>query len=254
MAPRRVLITGGTGVVGRSLAFGFAKRGWEVIVTSRRQERADSLAKELNKITTHENYGLSWEGNIDSPPTDLTNLLHEKALQPHCLINNARSQENLELNIDGQPTISNWFQEFHLGVVVAYELAMQLTAEMPCRLENIINIASIYGIVASNRNLYSDNVIQSSIHYGVCKAALIHLTKELSVRMAKKGINVNAISYGGVEGRVGKDFLERYKNLCPQGRMLAEEDIAGPALFLSSPEAKGITGHNLVVDGGWSVW
>lgn len=254
MMCRRVLITGGTGKIGRALSFGFAKAGWEVIITSRSQERAEILVKELNAINARNNHGLVWEGRIDSPEIELINLLTEREIQPHCLINNVRDQANLNLGIDGRPPLSSWVNEFYLGVVVACELAMQLSATNNGFLENVINIASIYGIVAPNLSLYSEPVSQSAIHYGVCKAALIHLTKELAVRMTCKGIRVNAISYGGVEGRVDNGFLQRYKTLCPQERMLTEEDLAGPALFLSSPAATGITGHNLVVDGGWSIW
>jgi hypothetical protein len=144
--------------------------------------------------------------------------------------------------------------EFQLSVVVAYELTMGLLAEETAVLENVINISSIYGIVASNQHLYLEPKKQTPIHYGVCKAAMIHLTKELAVRLAPDYIRVNAISYGGIEGRVSGDFLERYAALCPQGRMLTSEDIAEPALFLASVGASGVTGHNLVVDGGWSVW
>jgi len=145
-------------------------------------------------------------------------------------------------------------QEFYLNVVAAYELTTRLVVQESCVLENIINISSIYGVVAPNQRLYLDPEKQSPIHYGVCKAALLHLTKELAVRLAPRNIRVNAISYGGVEGRVNEDFLDRYSALCPQGRMLNEADIAWPALFLAGRGAAGITGHNMMVDGGWSVW
>ena len=250
----QVLITGGTGKIGRVLAIGFAKAGWEVILTSRSQERADDLISELGAVSRQKHHGVAFEFVSNSPTVDLVNLLRERELHPCCLINNVRSLDNLKLGLGGRPSLANWMQEFYLSAVVAYELIMNLAAEEPSVLENVINISSIYGMVAPNQRLYMDPETESPIHYGVCKAAMGHLTKELAVRLAPRRIRVNTISYGGVEGRVNIDFLERYAALCPQGRMLTAADIAGPALFLAGADASGMTGHNLVVDGGWSVW
>ena len=122
------------------------------------------------------------------------------------------------------------------------------------RLAKVINIGSQYGLVAVNPHLYSDLSSQSPIHYGVAKAALVHLTKELSVRLASKQIYVNCVAYGGVEGRVNVDFQERYASLCPIGRMLNEDDLNGPIEFLLSDSSSGMTGHTLTVDGGWTLW
>jgi hypothetical protein len=147
----------------------------------------------------------------------------------------------------------NWMGEFMLDVVVPYRLTMMLASTRKSALESVVNISSIYGITAPNLRLY-ESAEQSAINYGVCKAAQIHLTKELSVRLAPRKIRVNAISYGGIMGRVDEKFAKRYESLCPSGRMLEEADIAGPLRFLINGSASGITGHNLVVDGGWTVW
>mgnify|MGYP003739618353 FL=1 len=127
---------------------------------------------------------------------------------------------------------------------------MALTNLPDSRLSSIVNISSMYGIVAPNPLLYDDGLKNSPVHYGVCKAALIHLTKELAVRLAPRNIRVNAISFGGVEGRVDEAFKSRYARLCPLGKMLTEEDLGGSVEFLASEQSRGITGHNLVVDGG----
>ena len=66
---------------------------------------------------------------------------------------------------------------------------------------------------------------------------------------------MNSVSFGGVEGRVDEAFKKRYSNLCPQGRMLKLEDILEPINFLLDEKmSSGMTGHNLLVDGGWSIW
>jgi len=251
---KRVLITGGTGKVGHSLVEGFACAGWQVVLTSRNKERAERLAAKFKKSTGSSIYGIVAEfDGLDGTSRFVENLKRNDLL-PTCLINNARNQENLALDESGQPLFNSWLQEFYLSVVVAYELSMKFSYLQGCRLNSVINVASMYGVVAPTLHLYENPKQDSPVHYGVCKAALIHLTKELSVRLASKCIRVNAISYGGIEGRTGKDFVDRYANLCPQGRMLNDTDVAGPALFLASEAASGVTGHNLIADGGWSVW
>ena len=113
----------------------------------------------------------------------------------------------------------------------------------------------MYGIVAPNKKIYVDGYNSSPSFYGVAKAAQIHLTKELSVRMANHRIRVNSISFGGVEGRVNNSFKKKYAQLCPIGRMLKPSEIFEPIWFLANENSSsGATGHNLVIDGGWTIW
>jgi NAD(P)-dependent dehydrogenase (short-subunit alcohol dehydrogenase family) len=102
--------------------------------------------------------------------------------------------------------------------------------------------------------LYDDPVRQSPLQYGVCKAALSHLTKELAVRLAAKNIQVNCVAFGGIEGRVDPAFLARYAALNPMGRMLQENEVAGPIEALLSDGFSAMTGHTMAVDGGWGIW
>jgi NAD(P)-dependent dehydrogenase (short-subunit alcohol dehydrogenase family) len=188
-----------------------------------------------------------------NPEEKMIKFLKEKSLKPDVLINNARNSEYNKIDKDGRITEDNFLDEYKAEVYIPYLLSMELSDEFNS-LNNIINIASMYGVVVPTPSLYNDFEHQSPINYGVTKAALIHLTKELSVRLSHKNIRVNAISYGGVEGRVDEAFKKRYARLCPMRRMLKEDEITGPLGYLISDASVGMTGHNLIVDGGWSVW
>ena len=111
----------------------------------------------------------------------------------------------------------------------------------------------MYGVVAPTPSLYDNFEESSAVHYGVSKAAQIHLTKELAVRLAPK-IRVNCVSFGGIKGRTDENFENRYKNLTPLQRMLEEEDVVGPIDFLVSDNSTNMTGQNIKVDGGWTIW
>ncbi|MFC0561927.1 SDR family oxidoreductase [Halalkalibacter alkalisediminis] len=255
MLSKSILITGGTGKVGKQLIQHFLNKKYKVIFTSRNEEKIASLIRKF-KNEGHNNKSLNGilvDLEQEKAFQNIINWFEKRDCWPNILVNNARNIEYLKIN-NGYMNRKNWLGELILEVVVPYELVMALVEHPKSQLENVINIASMYGVVPPNPNLYEDPKNESPINYGVAKAALIHLTKELSIRFASNGIRVNAISYGGIEGRVTENFKKRYAKLCPTGRMLHENEVAGAVEFLASNHSLGMTGQNLVVDGGWSVW
>jgi len=251
--PRTILITGGSGKFGHALVSYFLAVGDSVITTCRSTESLQKLMIE------HAGHGEKFKG-VQADLTEanavkmLLQLLDSQGIQPDCLINNARSINFLIIEHDGLVKRENFSNEFLLDVIVPYELTMALVMQKNSQLRRVVNIGSMYGTVAANPALYTDPVSQSPLHYGVAKAALIHLTKELAVRLSPSSIQVNCVAFGGVEGRVDEAFKQRYAQLCPMGRMLKEDEVVGPVDMLLSDKCSGITGHTLAVDGGWSIW
>lgn len=250
---KTILITGGTGKLGSVFVKHFLSLGHIVIFTSTNPDTVDRVIAESKLEWNQKLYGVAVDLLDETSITTIVDFLLQHRLQPNCLVNNARNMGNLKVEQLPVPR-KNWLNEFTINVIAAYELSLALANMAESKLENIINIASMYGVVPFHLDLYHFDEKQAPIHYSTTKAALIHLTKELSIRFAPKGIRVNSISYGGVEGRVNEEFKKRYGRLCPMGRMLKEEEIIGAIDFLVSDRSVGMTGHNLVVDGGWTVW
>jgi NAD(P)-dependent dehydrogenase (short-subunit alcohol dehydrogenase family) len=253
MTARTILITGGSGKFGKAMVSYFLAAGDRVLTTCRTTESLDKLTKE------YENFGNVFnvfKVNLteDNSISTLLEQLDHLNIQPNCLVNNARSLNFLSVGQDGLVSRSNFTNEYLLDVVIPYELTMALVHQKNSQLQKVVNIGSQYGTVAANPNLYTDPKKQSPLHYGVAKAALVHLTKELAVRLANKEIQVNCTAFGGVEGRVDDAFKQRYAKLCPMGRMLRDDEVVGPVDMLLSEKCSGITGHVLAVDGGWSIW
>jgi NAD(P)-dependent dehydrogenase (short-subunit alcohol dehydrogenase family) len=253
MGGRTILITGGSGKFGQLLVRHFLAQGDTVIATAR------SAASLSDMNSAHAGHGERFIGvacdlSMDRAAAGLVEALARGGLHPDSLVNSARSLNYLKMQDDGRVSRENFAGELLLDVIVPYELTMALAGQDGGRLRRVVNIGSQYGSVAANPGLYENPASQSPLHYGVAKAALAHLTRELAVRLAPAGIQVNCIAFGGVEGRVDAEFRQRYAKLCPLGRMLNEGEVAGPVDMLLSDHFTAMTGHVLAVDGGWTIW
>ena len=231
----------------------FANKGWVVLFTSTSRLRSQDLLDELGQPDRV--IGFIYDLNESGAPEKLIEEVNGGGHTVNHLVNNARSQESLQQNLLGQTDRRHFMDEYLLDVVVPYELSILLFNLQPEQLRTITNIGSQYGVVASNPYLNgSDPSKQSAIQYGVAKAALHHLTKELAVRMAGRNVRVNCVAFGGVDGRVDRAFKERYADLTPSRRMLSEEEVEGPVAFLTSEASSSITGQTILADGGWTIW
>lgn len=119
---------------------------------------------------------------------------------------------------------------------------------------NVINIGSVYGVVSPDPRVYGDSGRNSSEVYGASKAGLIQMTRYFAVHLARAKVRVNSITPGGVFANQDPAFVAAYEARTPMGRMGRPEDLAGAVVFLASDAASYVTGHNLVVDGGFTAW
>lgn len=245
---RRILITGGTGNIGAKLVTDMLNDGHEVLFTSR------SILSAKRAISKH-----SWDLNKCKPiivefssEHSIERTIEQFDLLPDVIIHNARSLDTFKMDENGILEPDSFQLEFYNGITFPYGLTMELVLKNP-DLKDVIFISSIYGNVAPSPSLYTDFKNESPVNYGVVKAAQIHLVKELAVRLAPS-IRVNAISYGGVEGRVDDMFKKRYAKLTPSQRMLSHNDLYPPIRLILENEKLNITGENLKIDGGWTIW
>ena len=118
---------------------------------------------------------------------------------------------------------------------------------------NILNIGSIYGELGPDMRIYSGTDMGNPAAYAASKGAISQLTRWLAAVLAPE-VRVNCISPGGILRNQPKRFIEAYEQKVPLKRMATEEDVVGAMLFLTLGSAHYITGHNLVIDGGFSIW
>jgi len=123
---------------------------------------------------------------------------------------------------------------------------------------SIINIASIYGIVSPDQDLYEyrrqrGETFYKPVAYSVSKSGILNMTRYLAVYWAKKNVRVNTLTIAGVFNNQEQAFLDGYCGRIPVGRMASASDYNGAVLFLASSASRYMTGSNLVVDGGWTA-
>lgn len=166
----------------------------------------------------------------------------------------------------------NFFEPFETFPVADWEhvMSVNLTGSLVCAQVfggamaaagrgSIVNVLSIYGIVAPDQRIYEGSeylgrAINTPAVYSASKAGLWGLTSYLSAYWGAKGVRVNALTPGGIFSGQNQTFVDRYSARVPMGRMGAPQDLCGALVFLMSDAAGYVTGQNIVVDGGLTVW
>ena len=118
---------------------------------------------------------------------------------------------------------------------------------------NIINLGSIYGLVAADFTIYQGTDMTLPPAYAAIKGAITNHSRYLASFYGPRNVRVNVVCPGGVSNGQPKRFVDNYANRTPMKRLASAEEIGGPVAFLASPAASYITGTVLTVDGGWTA-
>jgi NAD(P)-dependent dehydrogenase (short-subunit alcohol dehydrogenase family) len=167
---------------------------------------------------------------------------------------------------------ANFFEPFEAFPVQDWDdvMSVNLTGAMICCQEfggemaqrghgSIVNVLSIYGVVAPDQRIYEGSeylgrAINTPAVYSASKAGLWGLTAYLSAYWGARNVRVNALTPGGIYSGQNQTFVERYSQRVPMARMGAADDLCGALVYLLSDAAGYVTGQNIVVDGGLTVW
>ena len=245
---RNIFLTGGTGLIGKTLIKKLSNDGHNLKIPTRKLD----IGKEIiSKLKIKNNLVNLFECDLLHPNSKQTvfNHLDNKI---DTLIFNARSLQAIKTDQFGNLSDKQWVDEFYMGVIFPYQLSKMLI-DNKFIIKDIVFISSIYGTVVPNPILYDNYDLETSPNYGVSKAAQIKLTKEMAIKFINNGIRVNCISFGGVEGRASDEFVKKYKKVSPNNKMLNDSDIYPALKFLLENEHLAINGENIKIDGGWTL-
>lgn len=240
------IVTGGSIGLGLQMATAFAEQGATVVVAARKVERCEEVAEQFRKDFGIKALAVKCDvANYD----DCKNLVAATVKEfgtVDIMLNNAGLSW-------GYPTLDyplDKFEEmFRINTIGAYVCAAESAKIM--RAQNkpgkIINIASIGGIQGAPT--------LEAIGYSASKGAVISMTRELAVKLAKYGINVNAILPGWFVTHMTERFLKTgdRNSAIPAERYGGELDLKGAAVYLASPASNYMVGQLMIIDGGVSV-
>ncbi len=256
-----VLVTGVSGQLGGEYAKTFLQRGARVV-------GLDVLSSSFSQtlITEYPDHFFLSEADVTNKASLQISLadINTRFGVPTVLINNAA--------IDSPPSSppeengpfedyleASWDRVIDVNLKGAY-LCCQVFGAAMANAGNgsIINIASIYGVVAPDQSLYEyrrqrGETFYKPVAYSVSKSGILNMTRYLAVYWAKKNVRVNTLTIAGVFNNQEQAFLDAYCGRIPVGRMANADEYNGSVLFLACPASRYMTGANLVIDGGWTA-
>lgn len=238
------IVTGARRGIGKAIALKLAEGGAKVVVVDLDKEECENVVKEIEGFGG-KGLALKLDVTKEEEIIEAIKKVKEKFGRIDILVNNAGIFIQEELDKMDTSKIDNILAVNLRGVILCTKYVLPEMKKN--RYGKIINIGSIAGFVG----------FELSSIYCATKGALVNMTKELAAELGKYKINVNTVAPGVIETAMTKDLLknENVKTAIlgniPYGRIGKPEDIANTAAFLASDESEYITGHTIVVDGGW---
>lgn len=250
-----VVITGGAGLIGQEFVKAVVEQQGIAIIADINEKIGVQVQESLRQALC--------SSKIDFVRLDITSaesitkmidILHARYGRIDALVNNAYPRnknyglhffdveyddfcENLNLNLGGyfltSQTLARYFQKQGYG--------------------NIVNISSIYGVIAPKFEVYDNTPMTMPIEYAAIKSAIVHLTKYMAKYFKGMNIRVNTLSPGGIFDHQPEPFLESYKKQCLNKGMLDKADLCGTLVYLLSDMSLCVNGQNVIVDDGFSL-
>lgn len=255
LADKVVVVTGAAGILGRRYTAALLEAGARVVALDRNPGALAELAG------THPDVQVI-ETDIGAPASVSSALAETLQVQDRVdvLINNAATKSEHFFEPFATFPLEDWQAVFRVNVEGAMLCAQSFGGHMAAAGHgSIVNILSIYGIVAPDQRIYEGSEyegrpINTPAVYSASKAALWGLTQYLAAYWGGVGVRVNAITPGGMFSGQNDTFVARYSARVPMGRMGQPDELCGALLYLASDESSYVTGQNLVVDGGLTCW
>jgi len=251
------MVTGGARHLGYDAACILAAAGANLVITSRTTDAAQTSAEKLRATYGIDALALQLDqtafANVESVITKATSWKGKVDI----LVNNAGggSGKSPSRLFERAPEDIDALLQTNLnGLIYCCRQVGKVMSEQQSG--KIINIASIAGFVGRDRKMYDrSDMLGQPVEYAAAKAGVIGLTKDLAAYLAPMGIHVNAISPGGFDRDLPDSFVRDYSERTAMNRMGRDgTDLKGAVLFLATSASDYVTGHNLVVDGGFSIW
>jgi NAD(P)-dependent dehydrogenase (short-subunit alcohol dehydrogenase family) len=254
LSGRIVIVTGGSGQLGRVYVDGLAERGARVasfdVAPGAVPEGARAYAVDVTDRA--------------SIQQALDEVVAEWGV-PHVLVNNAALDSPPDAPAEEVGPFEEYPEEsfdavMDVNVKGTFLCCQVVGAAMAGEARgSIVNVSSVYGLLSPVQDLYAfrrarGETFVKPVAYSVSKSAVLNLTRYLATYWAASGVRVNTLTLAGVRRDQEQEFLDAWAQRSPLGRMMKAREALGAVVFLASDASSYVTGSNVVVDGGWSAW
>ena len=254
---KTIVITGGAGYLGSAMSEALVAFGATLFIfghnDSKNKKFIDGIIKKYGMDTCR---GVLYDLDDNNSIKHAIKVVMEETKQIDVLINNAAYYSCVK------PLHEYTYNEWETGLNGTINGVFRITKEvLPIMMQqhggSIINIGSMYGVVAPNMDIYGDSGQNNPANYGAGKAAIIQLTKYIASVYAKYGIRANTISPGPFPNKIvqeNKAFINELSKKNPMGCIGQPEDLQGIVVYLASEASRYMNGQNISIDGGWTSW
>lgn len=249
---KSALVTGGAGLLGRAFVRSLAEQGARVFIGEIDSPAAEDARADMAGLA------------VEVLPLDI----RSEASVAHAVAEAAaRSGGRLDIMVNNAyPRTADWGRKFEDIPAESWRSNVDMHMNgyfLCCRAAgehmkargggSVVNLGSIYGMVGPDFGIYEGTGITNPAAYAAIKGGILNLTRYLASLYGPHGVRFNSLSPGGILDGQDARFVEQYNRRCPMRRLATVEDITGGMVFLASDASRYVTGHNLVMDGGWTA-
>ena len=249
---RVALVTGGGQGIGRAFAHALGEAGAAVAVVDMRIDLAEGVAHELAQKQVD---AIAVQTDVTKPGQVAAMVAAIVAKWGTLTIGVNNAGVGLWADAESMD-YAEWLRVIDINLNSVFLCAQaEARVMLPAGYGKIINTASMSGHIS--------NTPQNQSVYNASKAGVLHLTRSLAAEWAKRGVRVNSISPGYTRTKlvddllatpIGQTMLPTWMGMTPMGRMAEVTDLQGAAVYLAAPASDYMTGHDMVVDGGYCCW
>jgi len=263
------LVVGGRGLLGRRIAAGLTEMGASVYSADLPDISAAAASDPTFDDETADIRQLDVDVSEESSVCRCVEAVHTEAGSIDILVYSVTAKTPDSYSPVTEASLEGWQHVIRAELDGLFLTVREVGKIMECQQSgSMVFLSSIYGVVGNDQRIYEGaNLAElygkrhdggrafSPAVYPAVKGGVISLTRFLAAYWGEKNIRVNSVSPGGAaHPGENEEFVRRYSEKVPLGRKAAFEEIVAPIIFLASDGASYITGHNLLVDGGWTAW
>jgi len=250
-----IIITGACGLIGRAFCEAAAQFGAHIVAADIEAARPSEFASSLSEKHGRDMLGVSIDVGLKADSEKLRDATLEKFGKIDGLVNGHQNKTKSFFQPFEEYDEENWDAVVETNLKGTF-LTCQVIGTWMTKNGggSIVNIPSTYSVVAPNQNLYKGTNLGCPAAYSASKGGVDALSRYLASYWASKGVRVNMITPHGVWNSHEKQFEDNFAKFSPLQRLSYNHEVAGSLIYLLSDASSYVTGDNMLVEGGWTVW